>query len=100
MMATDEAVRYVAEWCVLQFVDPETGDGDPDRDEYRSRRCGTFEEAKALAIEKSKESGIEWWCVAEYTFDSSLGIPALCNAAWDCARAWHGDWEGNYEETL
>jgi hypothetical protein len=93
-------VKYVAEWCVRQFIDPETGDGDPDRDEYGRRTFGTFDEAKAIAISKSKAAGaVEWWSVAEYSFNEELGIPIRCDAAWDCTRAWCGDWEGNCEET-
>jgi hypothetical protein len=92
-------VRYEAEWIAAQHIDKDTGEWDPDRDEYVGSTHATLEAAQRAAIEGSKNAGVVEWCrVAEETFDPSLNIPRRSSAAWDTTRVWHGDWEGNWSE--
>jgi hypothetical protein len=91
-------VRYSAEWISKQHCD-ESGEWEPDRDEYACSSHETFESAKADAIASSKAANcVEWWRVCEERFDASLGIPRRSAAAWDTTRTWSGDWQGNCDE--
>jgi len=91
-------VRFIAEWIAAQHHD-ERGEWDPDRDEYVGSTHATLEAAQAAAISESKKAGVvEWVKVEEQTFNAELGIPRRSEAAWDVTRAWHGDWDGNWEE--
>lgn len=42
---------FEVEWCTKAYVDPETGDGNPDNDEYARRFVRTLDEA----LEQAKE---------------------------------------------
>lgn len=91
--------RFVAEWIAAQYHDPETGEWEPDRDDYRVERCRDLEHAKQVAVARGKAANVvEWARVTEYAFDPELGIPARHEAAWDAVRQWTGDWEGNWDE--
>lgn len=53
MPNSDTKIRYVARWMSVQYGDPETGDGDPDRDEYRRKVRPTLDEAGRYGCKKN-----------------------------------------------
>jgi hypothetical protein len=94
----DPDVRYSAKWIVKQHTN-EFGEWDPDRDEYVGSDHTTLEAAIAAAVMGSKKADVvEWWRVTQERFNAEVGIPRRHPAAWDTARIWHGDWEGNWDE--
>lgn len=96
--ASITAPRFIAEWISAQFHD-ESGEWEPDRDEYSCSTHQTLEQAKAAAIAGSKKANVVEWCrVSEECFNDEVGIPARNPAAWDTVRVWHGDWQGNWDE--
>lgn len=80
--------RYIADWII---------DMDDDGTAEDRAVLSSFEAAKAHAIREGKRAGaIEWWAVREQEF---IGCNDGGPPYWQTVRRWHGDWDGNYDET-
>jgi hypothetical protein len=77
--------RYEAEWISKQHTD-NSGQWDPDRDEFCASYHKTRIAAERAAIRESKKADqCEWIRVAEQEYNG---------CEWIDQRVWNGDWKG------